>query len=310
MQWLHPYRHKVDQLYRLAEMRMAEFPECAAQPGLALLKRLDQARAASKDNHICCLLPYWLADSTQAREEWCDRMALGNLFGMLHYLIIDDAMDAPAQPHGSLLPLAGLCNLELFACYQPLLTERGEVWSHYQRYVSEWAAAAAAERAHNRRWSDPLTLAHKSSPIKLTAAALCALAGREELLEEFEAAIDLVLATLQLSDDLADWEQDLAEDSGNALLLLIRSGMAEPDKPLTAEAVKQAIFVSQALVPYLEVAERHHRALSELAISDSVPGLVSFHNSLLEELRDIALRVSREREQLLQGGFHYWLYKQ
>ncbi len=310
MQWLQLYQNRVDYVYLQAKRQINDFPAPSAQLGLSMLEKIDQSREVHKDNHICCLLPYWLSECLQVSEDDCDQLALGNLFGMMHYFIIDDVMDSPSNLHSHLLPLAGLCNLQLMNRYQALLAGHSAVWQHYGRYVSDWASAVSTERSLERPWNDLRSLAHKSSPLKLTAAALCALSDQEELLEEAELAIDLVLATLQLSDDLADWEIDLEEGNRNAWLSLIRAERSISDEEWTDDYVRQAIYTTDAMEAYLSCAQSHHNQLSKLSISHRSASLTSFHYYLIDDLRRIADQISKDRRHRLEGGLHYWLQQE
>jgi hypothetical protein len=309
LHWFQNYEHHIKARFDEAEAIITRFPHPLNQIGSIMLSDINRARTLNKDNYICCLLPYWLAELTNAKPEWCDRIALGNLFGMLYFFIQDDLMDSPAPLRQELLPLANLCHVQFLAAYRALLPAHSSFWSYYNTYITEWAAAVSTEDHTYTTWIDPIKSAHKSSPIKLTGTALCLLSNQSDSIKEVERATELVLTTLQMSDDLADWEQDFEEGAGNSLLSMIGSQLAQHHKECTPEAVKNAIYLHGELIRYTQIAEEHHHELSKLSIHLQISSLLSFHASMTADLKQIAANIEQDRQRLLQGGFYLWLEK-
>lgn len=118
-----------------------------------------------------------------------------------------------------------------------------------------------------------------------------------------EEALDLVLATLQLSDDWADWREDLAEggERRNAFLTLVRRSLGLPSgEPLEERAVKRGIYHKSGLRELAGIAGSHRERLE--CIPEVPHALLAFHSDIVMGLEKDASEAEEWVERLAAGG--------
>ncbi|RJG25624.1 methionine synthase I [Paenibacillus thiaminolyticus] len=306
MEWFDDYKKDMEAIFTEAARLISSFPAPLQEMGLHYLEKSNPLLTESS-NYICYLLPFWLQEATGAERSDCRRLGLAGVFMMLHYCLLDDVMDSPEQGgwHKT-LALGHLCYIEYERVYRELFPACSPFWHDFNRYSAEWAEAVSMELEHDFFLSDRIRVAHKASPVKLSAVGAAFLGGAEHLLPEITAAVEIVLVTLQMSDDTEDWEEDLQEGSYNCLLSWIRSMKNRPPgAPLMPDEVRQAITVSDALQGYAAIAAENHARLQQLSFAS--PHLLAFHQAMVDSLRQEAEYIYEERNKLMSGGFSYIL---
>lgn len=278
-----------------------------------LVLRADPTGRDRRSNYIAFMLPSWIAERTGTSPALCRDLAVGNVYAMLHFFLLDDAMDGgDAGLEGrSALAAGQLLNALFIERYGRHYPPDSPLWAYYRTYLAEWATAVSDEGLRRADPRDPRALARKSAPVKLGAAAVLLAAGLPERIADAEAAVELTLASLQLADDWADWRDDLpGEERSNAFLTLVRrESLAMPDdQPLQERSVLQAIYRKGALEQLASIVLGHGERLS--AMPDVAPGLIRFQQDIVAGiLSDV--RSARETTDKLAsgGGFSYFLSK-
>ncbi|MBB6672047.1 hypothetical protein [Cohnella nanjingensis] len=314
MNWIEAYGSEIEAVFAHAAADAARFPAPFDRMGQALLAGCNPLNGREGTNMICFLLPCWLKEETGSPEALCRDLAAGNVFAMLHYFLLDDVMDGDAGPLAlearDALALGQLCHGVFRDYYGRYFDRESPLWPYDRRYLEEWAAAVSEERRRPADPRDPVRLARKSAPIKLCAAGMLILAGRLDRLPVIAEAIELVLATLQLSDDWADWRDDLAGAQANAFLALAREGTGlAPHEPLDERRVRQAIYRERALDRLADIVRTYGERLRCLP-GAPVP-LLEFHEAMHQGLlRDAAAAEEMVMSLATEGGFAYYLSNQ
>jgi hypothetical protein len=129
--------------------------------------------------------------------------------------------------------------------------------------------------------TSPLRTAGKAGPVKISSTGALLLTGRQDQVEKLEQAVDIVLMTLQMSDDYTDWKEDLAEGSYNGLLAMIAA--EEPSKAaLTEKDAENAIYLRGCMKRFAQLASIHHEKL--LSLDTGAVELVDFHSYIVNHL--------------------------
>ncbi|WP_190866936.1 hypothetical protein [Paenibacillus arenilitoris] len=307
MEWYNRYKPQLALVYEEAGRRIASFPAPLGAAGLAYADKFDPVKQDNGKDYICCLLPFWMKEAAGIGDGECRSLALANVYGMLYFFIQDDVMDgAPSADWKKQLALGNLLLLEMLAVLRGLFPSESPFWGYYHRYVNTWADSVMNEAAADYFMSDPLRTAGKAGPVKIASTGALLLAGRQKAIGRMEQAVDLVLTTLQMSDDWADWKTDLEEGSYNGLLALLAASRNSEER-LTERQAENAIYVRGGLKPYVQVARDNHRRLVELEIHAAE--LIDFHSFLLRHLNHTEETIESNRVSLLQGGFNYFLSK-
>lgn len=305
MEWYTSYKKELEQVYTEAEGRIAAFPEPLNNVGLAYADKFSPVKHDSGKDYICSLLPFWIKELSGISDSQCERLALANVYGMLYFFIQDDVMDsAPSSKWKDQLALGNLLLLEMFSVFRELFPSDSSFWSYYHRYVTTWADSVMNEDRDDYFINEPIRTAGKAGPVKIASTGALLLTGRDELIDKLEHAIDLVLMTLQMADDYADWKEDLAEGSYNGLLAMIAAGRASGE-PLTEKDAENAIYIRSCMKPYVQFAFDNHKKL--LAMDTGANEILDFHSYLLNHLNQVAETIDTNRKLLLKGGFEYFL---
>jgi hypothetical protein len=314
MYGIEDYAGEMERIFREAAGEIAEFPAGLREVGLEMLARANPLLSGSGSNGISYLLPYWLREVTGGPVERSRSFAVGNLHAMLHFFLLDDAMDREGDGGGPVgireaLVLSQLFQERFRQRYERQLADGSLLWSYYGKYVREWADAIHREPAIRADPGDLRQLAGKAAPVKIGAAGMLLAAGLPERIPETEEAVDLALAALQLSDDWADWREDLPLDNRNAFLTIVREQLSIPDgTPLDEPSVNLAVSRLRALERLADYAEAYGERLR------SIPGapesLIRFQNAIARGIRDGARSVEEKTNRLaIEGGFDYLLSK-
>ena len=310
--WIENFHLEIEHIFAEAAAEIALFPAPMNEDGLALLDGCHPLRRSGGANYISYLLPYWLNERLACDPALCRDLAVGNIYAMLHFFLLDDAMDAGEKIKGESLRhslvLGQLFHLLFERRYYRHFPAGSPVWARYEAYIADWAAAVYDEGKAPPDPFDPRGIARKSAPVKLCAACLLLQAGEEERLPFIEEAVDLALATLQLADDWADWQCDLGEESGSVFLTLARRQLSlDAGVPLEERAVKEAVYRHGCLDRLAELAEDNGRRLKELP---EVPAmLAAFHDAVAGGIREDARKAEETTVTFASGGLSYFLTK-
>lgn len=305
MDWLHDYEEELRKVFEESSVIISGFPESLRSQGLAYLDQFNVFSTGSHKNYICYLLPFWLRSEFGIHPALTRQMSLGNVLIMLYFFIQDDLMDNKESSAADKLPLANLLYIEFLNIYRPLFPPDSLFWSYFKRYIFEWADSVAREAEADNFMNDIIRIAHKASPLKLCSTAVLLLSGHDHLIRDSEDMLHEVLITLQMVDDYEDWEEDLGEGSYNCLLSLAGHQIKVSPGSLTSGQIRDFVFTSGGLAPYVEIAQGNHRRLADYPLK--APHLLAFHYVLLQNLQHIAAAIEAEKQLLQKGGLHYWL---
>ncbi|MDD9266082.1 hypothetical protein ACFPES_03455 [Paenibacillus sp. GCM10023248] len=306
MLWLNAHRADLDETFAEGERIINMFPDGLNRLGLAYFAKFDMRREDSTKNYICYLLPYWMKEIVAVPDSAARKLCLANVFVMLYYFVVDDVMDSATGEHRDKLPLANLFQLQFQSIYRELYPPHSPFWHHYESYVREWADAVAGESTRDPFYTDRKQVAWKASPVKNASTGALLLAGREDLVPVVTEAVDQVLICLQMLDDWVDWEEDLAEGTYNCLLAFLRRSADRPgEEPMTAEWVKQQVFVQDRLEGFKEIAASHQENVRRLGLP--LHELAQFQSGLVNDLQAAADEIKEKRLKLLSGGFYYFM---
>jgi len=314
MNWNDKYGSEIELIFSDATVEASSFPAPLNEMALALIARCNPLQSNQGTNYISFLLPFWLQEHTASSKVLCRDLAVGNVFAMLHFFLLDDVMDAgagltKAEVRDTLV--LGQLFLGLFQKkYSRHFSAESPLWTYYRRYMEDWALAVSQEGKHPADPLDPGQLARKSAPVKLCAAGMLLMSGREEQLTPLEEVIDLVLATLQLSDDWADWCDDLAEEANcNAFLTLVRQRLLLPlDRLMDEEKVRQAIYRGGCLDRLADIAVDYGLRLKRIPNAPAI--LIRFQQTLTEGIREDALAAEEMTTRLaIEGGISHLFMK-
>ncbi|GKU76265.1 hypothetical protein [Paenibacillus sp. L3-i20] len=310
MEWYTRYKDQLELVFNHAKEHIAGFPPPLNEIGLQYAQAFNPVMHNNDTDFICTLLPYWMKEATDLSDTQCEKIVLVNIYGMLYFFIQDDVMDDKDHSnHKQLLALGNLFYLHMFNNLMDLFPSNSPFWSYYERYLTTWADSVVNEGDRNFFINDPIRTAGKAGPVKISSTGALLLTGQTERIKALETAVDLVLTTLQMLDDWADWKQDMEDGSYNGLLAMIASRISEETtiEMLTKDKVDIQIYVLGCMKSFAEIAEQTHVQLINLQVS--IKPLIEYHFYMVDSLQKIAEQIDDNKRKLLGGGLNYMFSK-
>jgi hypothetical protein len=220
-------------------------------------------------------LPFWLGEAFGIDEGVCRRFSVANIFGLLHFMMLDKLVDDDGQPgeFPSIAIASSLYQQQLAARYQEFFPPASPFWPLMEKYWLEWASALVWEREAGPRppfsTADVLKSAHKAAPLKICTSGMALLGGRAEIIPDLEAAVDGMHMVMQMMDDLVDMGQDLARSAqqehpnrpiserfNSALNMVASPAGAEAQQFADIETIGRHLFTSGQDGDYIAEMER------------------------------------------------------
>ncbi|MFD0672812.1 hypothetical protein [Cohnella sp. GCM10027633] len=305
MSVIEEYRDEIAWVFGEASREMESLPDGLREIGQALLTRSNPLTNGGGTNAISYLLPYWLQERTGTPLTLSRELSVGNLYMMLHYFVLDDAMDGGtgrlAAGLRRSLALGQLLQVMYRERYARYFSNESPLWAYERRYAEEWAAVVSREGAAPVDPRDRGKLAGKAAPIKLCVAGLLLSAGQPEHIADMEEAVELALAVLQLSDDWEDWREDLAESNGNAFLTIVRDKLDWPaGVPLDEQNIRRGIYRHGCANALADIAAEYSERLN--GMPDVPSRLAGFGSAIARDLRAEARNVDESVHGLATGG--------
>jgi hypothetical protein len=315
MDYLHDFDPELQAALEICKARISSYPEEFRAEALQYLANNDILSADFAGNCLSFLLPFWLQTAFPVSPEICRRIAAGNIFGFLYFLIQDAVMDTlPGEYQGDLLPLGNLLYLDFFEQYQQIFSGNSQFWSYFNQYIREWADSVTRERkgywktGQNNHEPQLIQIAYKAAPLKICGAALCLLTDTGAAVGALAEVIDTNIITFQLLDDWSDWREDL--EIGNCSFFLSRvmrlCGINE-FSALEESHVQTAVYGHDLWEQILGIVERNHNLLQNESIPH-LPYLIAYHQNLRETHWKILSKLQEQKKAMLKGGLYNFLY--
>ncbi|WP_338552983.1 hypothetical protein [Paenibacillus sp. KS-LC4] len=299
MTFITHFEGRLQAVFSKAEQLTAKFPEPLNQKGQAYIRHINPLHRSGSQNYLGYLLPYWMTEMADVTEEQCEQLALANLFGMLHFFIVDEVMDKGSAESRQKLALGHLFYTQMYGVLHRLHPTDSKFWEYYDRYMADWSLGVTEESESDYFNTDPLRTALKSSLVKIASTGALLLSDKHAFIPAVEQAVDYVLVALQMADDWTDWEADLADGSYNGLLALFKNRWPE-HSPIIVSKVRKAIYVQGLLTDYVELARQFQQAHQQLGLKAGY--LLAFHASITDSLANDAQAIELNRKKQMEGG--------
>jgi hypothetical protein len=221
------------------ERRVAE--ACPEQLPLAMhvLERLPPARWTLEWH-----LPWWVGLALGLDPPIAREVVLSNLLGLGSIRLQDDLIDAEvaAEDVAAARILAAALYEAALLPYRGRFEPASPFWGHLDSCMQTWRRASRDE-AH--------VLAGRGAPLRISAFAVCLLAGQPDAYPALERCLDHALEALVLYDHVADWEADLDAGRWNAFVAAVSSGSQVPgERDRNRSAAYVAMMTTDAIASY------------------------------------------------------------
>ena len=270
-----------------------------------LLHRLEPARWGLEWH-----LPWWLGHEFGLDPRVSQDLVLGNVLGLASVRLCDDLLDGDLDENDS--PAAPALSTVLYEAaldiYRSLFPPASALWHELALRMAEWRTAIgdnAAPSESNATNRDEILrhLARRGSPLRISAFAVCLLAGRTDVYPTLGRCLDHALAAMVLFDHLCDWREDLAAGRWNAFV-----GAASPHAQTAESRARNRVEVATAMMARDAVAQFVTRIRLELASARTLavvlqlPALASHFAGLAARIEEHAGLLQARYRKLGEGG--------
>lgn len=185
-------------------------------------------------------LPWWLGDALGLDRGVSREIVLSNLLGLGSIRLQDDLADGEVASDE--VDAAGHLAAALYQAalrpYEAWFEPASPFWDYLARCMGAWQAATSDADVDG---DVEQRLAARGAPLKISAFAVCLLAGRATAYPALEPCLDHALSALVRSDHLADWRADLDAGRWNAFVADVSN---RPQLPEERSRNRQEVLVA------------------------------------------------------------------
>lgn len=294
------------------EAYLSLLPEYVAQ---AVIKFAPPGVFVSTGRLSVMALPFWVGKAFGVEPETRYRIALANIFGLLHFVTQDSLTDGDfTEADMPARVVSGtLFQQQMFTHYQRCFPSQSPFWSLVDKYWLEWATSIAWERqigVYSPFTEENLLLAaRKAAPLKISTSGLALLGNRENLIPDLERAVDLMHMVMQMADDFGDLAEDFAANRFNTLLsTMISTGALDPQANPDINQIGRTILIERVDEIHFQrmwtISEEVQTLLGEMGLTKWAKLIVQMVQWMEkwrdEQLRDFLSEMSGVLEKLSQ----------
>ncbi|MBR2567244.1 MAG: hypothetical protein IKE29_21890 [Paenibacillus sp.] len=305
-EWLDPYLLDVQAVFSSAEERFQRYPEPLVGHALEQLRLLHPSRKESGHSCIGYITPLWMQHTEGLPSEQAHLLSTACLLHMLYFLNLDDVMDEPTEESVLKLSLGNLYYVDALQTYGALFESSSVFWIHFRKVILDWAVSVNGELHLDYFQQNPLLIAQKASPSQIGIIGALLLLEQPDRIVPVCSAMNIVLMTLQMTDDFTDTKQDAVHGNYNSYLSHISAALQQEylTHPLK-DSIHQNVFNSHLMNSYADIAHHFNRILA--TSNSSLPQFISLNSYLCNTLVQAVHDIIGHKQRLYRGGFHYWI---
>lgn len=309
----------VERRLKAVTKRFDEFNNTLPEPLLTLAGDLEKTLAHGNRHIVDCYgakeaypllrLPLWLEDRyvtdgvLSGREGYGASAAYASLMGYLYIRIQDNVLDEPEQFDSAYLLLGNEYVREFFQTYHRLFEHGSRFWEYMRAYWLSttnntlWERTVCGGKFRQFEGGDLARIGGKLDGVKVSMAAVCILAGREDDIGRFGPVADNLNIASQLHNDAVSFIKDIKHDYFTCLIAsTVGNGEGAEGRDVLWQASIKALTGSHLEDWLGSAAEYNDKALGLIGPGE-LPGLdeyVAAKNAHLSGLRKEITEIKRE----------------
>ena len=235
-----------------------ELPEA-----IRLAGRLDPARWELEWH-----LATWLGEAFGVDRPTCVEITLSNVLGLAYVRLVDDIADGESEaPVSKSDELASALYGAALDVYRKRFAVASPFWSQLELRMREWRAATTSNASQSY-------LAQRGAPLKISAYALCLLAGRDAAFPALASVLDRALTAMVAYDHYIDWREDIAAARWNAFVeRAMLTGARPPRTAPTERDLLVSMLTTDLVEQHFDLIRHELELAANLAAAIGVPGL-------------------------------------
>lgn len=257
-------------------------------------------------------LPLWLEDKyvsdglMSTRKGYGVKTASAALYGYLYIRIQDNVLDEPDMFDPAFLLVGNEFIREFFYILHGLFPPGSPFWGYcteYWRGTSSntlWERQECGGRLRGFCTEDLARVGGKLDGVKVTVASICILAGKEEDIPRFCAAVDNLNIGSQLHNDVVSFVKDLRHDYFTTVIVNTLGGGetgGEPEDLFCKASI--AALTGNHLESWLAKAIEYNEKALKLLGPDGLPGLDLYVESKNAHLAGLGRDLVQLKKELL-----------
>jgi hypothetical protein len=264
----------------------------------------------AEESYPLLRFPLWVEDkyvsegSLTGKEGYGIAAAAASLFGYLYIRVQDNVLDEPELFDPAYLLLGNELVREFFQIYHRLFPPDSTFWGYFRQYwigTSNNTLLERQERGGRIKdfTSDDINNAGgKLDGAKISMAAMCILAGREDDIVLFGKSFDRINIASQLHNDAVSFMKDLKHDYFTCIIAdAVGGSEAAFEKEEIIPNASLKALTGSYLEDWLEYSAVVNMDAVKVLGKDSLPGLeryVMAKNAHLSELKAEIMKIKKE----------------
>lgn len=256
--------------------------------------------------------PLWLEDKyvseglLTGKEGYGIEVAAASLFGYLYIRVQDNVLDEPELFNPSYLLLGNELVREFFQTYHRLFPPDSRFWGHFQQYwlgTSNNTLLERLERGGRIKdfTSDDLNKAGgKLDGAKISMAAMCILAGRDDDMVRYGESFDRINVASQLHNDAVSFIKDLKHDYFTCIIVdAVGGSEAAFEKEDIIPNASLKALTGNLIEDWLEYSAVVNKDALKVLSKDPLPGLEKYVKAKNAHLFELMAEIQKIKKELL-----------
>lgn len=305
--WLDPYMLDVKAVFDSVEERLRQYPDSLAGHALEQLRLLNPTRKDSGHSCIGYITPLWMQYTEGLLPDQAHQLSTACLLHMMYFLNLDDVMDEPTEDAVLKLSLGNLFYVDAFQLYNALFESSSVFWNHFRLVLQNWAVGVNGELQADYFQRNPLLIAQKASPTQLGVIGSLLLLEQPDRIPSVCGALNIVLMTLQMTDDFTDTKMDAEHGNYNSYLSHLSTALQQeyPTSHVLNESIHHNVCNSQLMNSYADIAQHFNDIIASSNLA--LPQFIALNSYLCNSLVQAIQEIEQRKKRLYRGGFHYWI---
>ncbi|TYQ16550.1 UNVERIFIED_CONTAM: geranylgeranyl pyrophosphate synthase [Acetivibrio alkalicellulosi] len=317
MKFFYDFYDELRYVFKNCEDIISKYPYGLRNVGLEYISKYNVFNEKASKNYICYLLSFWINHQCKGQIEICRRIAIANTFMMLFAFIQDDVIDGEMEPQiiREMLSLGNLFFSEFMGIYREVFKDKPGIWNYYELYMKNWCRGIFFEQKNISTKIELVEdetvclITDRAELVKVSAAAICVLSEKEEMIDIYSKSIERVLFSLQIADDYIDWKEDIKNKNSNILLYKImeRRNLKNLSQ-IKVEDVKNELIFGKLIDWLCIILHENTKKLKKILYNQNLY-IEEYNNSILNYMENECSKYYEKKRAIELGGFSYWIEK-
>ena len=266
----------------------------------------------AEESYPLLRFPLWVEDRyvseglLTGKEGYGIEAAAASLFGYLYIRVQDNVLDEPELFDPSYLLLGNELVREFFQIYHRLFLPDSRFWRYFRQYWLGTSNNTLLERQERGgrikdfTFDDINNAGGKLDGAKISMAAICILAGRDDDILRFGESFDRINIASQLHNDAVSFMKDLKHDYFTCVIAdAVGGSEAAFEKEDIIPNASLKALTGSFIEDWLEYSAVVNKDAIKVLGKDTLPGLEGYVRAKNAHLTDLEAEIKKIKKELL-----------